>query len=211
MKKALQENFYHLQPYIKNNALPRLNDVYVKLGCTKTDISRWKNNPFSTHASTRLHKIKVVLKAMEILNLSQKQAESLANKAGLSLYSHIATQTKPQDELKILLKNCGSKQRRQLYHLAVSERMVQYYLKGKEPTKQALLAITIILGLTITETEDMLQNFGYCLSGSLVNDAVVRWFMENDNCATRTELLYSINETLDILDLPLLLTKQINR
>lgn len=211
MKKALQKNFNHLQPYIKNNAIPRLNDVYVKLGCTKTDISRWKNNPFSTHASTRLHKIKVVLKAMEILNLSQKQAESLANKAGLSLYSHLATQTKPQDELKILLKNCGSKQRRQLYHLAVSERMVQYYLKGKEPTKQALLAITIILGLTITETEDMLQNFGYCLSGSLVNDAVVRWFMENDNCATRAELLYSINETLDILDLPLLLTKQINR
>lgn len=188
-----------------------MNDVYVKLGCTKTDISRWKNNPFSTHASTRLHKIKVVLKAMETFNLSQQQAESLANKAGLSLYSHIPPQIKPQNQLKILLKKCGGKQRRQLYHLAVSERMVQYYLKGKEPTKQALLAITIILGLSITETEDMLQNFGYCLSGSLANDAVVRWFMENANGTARAELLYSINETLDILDLPLLLTKQINR
>lgn len=204
-------NFNHLQPNIKKNNIRRLNDVYVKLGFTKTDISRWKNNPFSTHASTKLHKIKVVLKAMEILNLSPNQAENLANKAGLSLFSHIAPQTKPLNELKILLKNCGSKQRRQLYHLAVSERMVQYYLTGKAPTKQALLAITIILGLSITETEHMLRNFGYCLSSSLVNDAVVRWFMENDNGTARAELLYSINETLDILDLPLLLTKQINR
>lgn len=48
-------------------------------------------------------------------------------------------------------------------------------------------------------------------SGSLANDAVVRWFIENSNRTSGIELLYSINETLDILDLPLLLTKQINR
>lgn len=213
-----------MQQYIKNNTLRLLNDVYVKLGCTKTDISRWKNNPFSTHASTKSHKIKVVLKAIELFHLSPKQAESLANKAGLSLFDarmirepqhplpmHSKVQEKPHNELKNLLKNCTISQRRQLYHMAVSERMIQYYLAGKEPTKQALLAIMIILKSSASETEVQLQNCGFCLSRSLANDAVVRWFMENNSDKSGAELLYLINETLDVLELPLLLTKQINR
>lgn len=224
MKKALQANFNHLQQYIKNHAIRLLNDVYAELGCTKTDVSRWKSNPFSTHASTRSHKIKVILKAMELFHLSPKQAESLANKAGLSLFNesltpksqhplpvHGQAQAGPQSELKMLLKNCGSRNRKQLYHMAVSERMIQYYLAGKEPTKQALLAITIILELSVSGTAKLLQSCGYCLSGSLANDAVVQWFMENNKSASGADLLYSVNETLDILELPLLLTKQINR
>lgn len=156
--------------------IPCLNDVYVKLGCTKTDISRWKNNPFSTHALAKTHKISVILNAMDLFHLSLKQAEGLANKAGLSLLSIRMSQKmqyslpacteplpEPQDELKMLLKNCGKKQRRQLYHMAVSERMIQYYLAGKEPTKQALLAITILLELSSIQTEKQLQNYGYCL------------------------------------------------
>lgn len=201
-----------------------LNDVYVKLGCTKADISRWKSNPFSTHASAKSHKIKVVLNAMDLFHLPAKQAESLANKAGLSLFrintphkmqasasANVKALPNPQNELKMLLKRCGKDQRKQLYHMAISERMIQYYLTGKEPTKQALLAIIIILDLSMTEIENILQYFGYYLSDSLANDAVVRWFMENNKDVARSELLYSINETLDMLDLPLLLTKQINR
>lgn len=185
--------------------------MYEKLNCTKIDILRWKNNLYSTHASTRSHKIKVILKAVDLFHLSQEQAESLANKAGLSLLIYTKKQIELQDRLKILLKNCGSRQRRLLYSQAVSERMIQYYLTGKEPTKQALLAMAIILELPLTEMEELLRNYGYCLSLSLINDIVVRWFMDNKKNMKGAEMLYIINETLDTLELPLLMTKQINR
>lgn len=120
----------------------------------------------------------------------------------------------PEEEtggLVLLLKKCGSGQRRQLYHLAVSERMVQHYLLGKVPTKQALLAIAVILELSMKEMGELLRDYGYSLSHSLANDAVVRWFWENRHDMSGADLLYAINDTLDCLKLPLLMTKQITR
>ncbi len=148
---------------------------------------------------------------MDLFHLSQDQAESLANKAGLSLFAYSGVQVDPKETLIFLLKNCNNRQRKQIYHLAVSERMIQHYLTGKTPTKQALLAIAILLGLASEETGALLRYYGYSLSRSLANDAVVHWFMEKDDGIPGAELLYSINETLDLLGLPLLLTKQINR
>lgn len=186
---------------------------------------------------------------MSLFQLSQIQAESFANKAGLSLFPYRKLRRKahgyenakhsfllhteftctegktqgrrpvrinncPAEEtgsLAFLLKKCGSGQRRQIYHLAVSERMVQYYLLGKVPTKQALLAIAVILELPMNGMGELLRDYGYSLSHSLANDAVVRWFWENEHDMSGADLLYAINDTLDCLKLPLLMTKQIRR
>lgn len=178
---------------------------------------------------------------MSLFQLSHKQAESFANKAGLSLFPYtklhykaheltslqselvgeaklsllmdreMQLQEQPPIGLVEIIEKCSSGQRRQLYHLAVSERMIQYYLAGKTPTKQALLAIAILLELSVKGTEELLWGYGYSLSDSLANDAVVRWFWENNCILSRADLLYEINETLEYLNLPLLMTKQIRR
>lgn len=89
--------------------------------------------------------------------------------------------------------------------------MIQYYLAGKVPTKQALLAIDILLELPAKELEELLWGYGYSLSYSLANDAAVRWFLEDKRTLAGTDLLYEINEALEYLNLPLLMTKQIRR
>lgn len=180
-----------------------LSDVYEYLGCTKADISRWSSNPFTTQAVIKKHKLNVVRSAAVLFDLSEDLAESLANKAGLSLRIH-------ENVLAELLENCGSAKRRLIYHSAVSERMIQYYISGKDPTKQALLAIAICLGMREAEIKDLLGKYGYCLSASLANDVVVRWYLCNGIGAAQS-LLAGINETLDDLGLPLLMTKAINR
>ncbi len=187
------------------------------------------------------HKIKVIFHTISLFQLSHKQAESFANKAGLSLYPYIKshlkaheftnlnckstenaessfyphsklqTQEQPPIGLAKILEKCSSGQRRKLYHLAVSERMIQYYLAGKVPTKQALLAIGILLELPAKELEELLWGYGYSLSYSLANDAAVRWFLEDKRTLAGTDLLYEINEALEYLNLPLLMTKQIRR
>ena len=85
--------------------------------------------------------------------------------------------------------------------------MFEYYLAGRRPTKQALLALAICLELSPGEMGRLLGAYGYCLSKSLPNDAVVRWFLENTGSGSRSLLLDSINEVLSDLDLPLLMTK----
>lgn len=55
------------------------------MGCNKTDISRWKNNPCSTHFLCARAKISVIINAYGLFNLSKHKCETLSNKAGLSL------------------------------------------------------------------------------------------------------------------------------
>lgn len=91
--------------------------------------------------------------------------------------------------------------------------MLQYYLAGRQPSKQALLAILILL--EYTDAEEQLQAalnaHGYCLSHSLANDIVVRWFLFARPPAEPAALLNDINITLHDLQLPLLMTRQSNR
>lgn len=180
--------------------------MYQLLGCNKTDVCRWRQHPYSTQQTVRLHKLKVIQNAARIFSLNELQTESLANTAGLSLYAQVSP-------LPGLLQNCSQSQRRRLYHCAVSERMLQYYLAGRQPSKQALLAILILL--EYTEAEEQLQAalnaHGYCLSHSLANDIVVRWFLFARPPAEPAALLNDINITLHDLQLPLLMTRQSNR
>lgn len=92
--------------------------------------------------------------------------------------------------------------------------MLQYYLAGRQPSKQALLAILILLEQA--ETEKQLQTAlnaqGYCLSKSLANDMIVFWFLFVQRPASEpTAILQNINITLHDFKLPLLMTKQFNR
>lgn len=47
------------------------------------------------------------------------------------------------------------------------------------PTKRTALAFAIALGLTRSETDDLLKTAGFALSDSLASDIIVGWFIEN--------------------------------
>lgn len=47
------------------------------------------------------------------------------------------------------------------------------------PTKHTALAFAIALGLTRSETDELLKTAGFALSGSLASDIIVGWFIEN--------------------------------
>lgn len=89
----------------------------------------------------------------------------------------------------------------------ISERMLRNYKKDV-PTKQALLAIVIALNFSASEIDGILRSYGYCLSESIVEDVVVKWYVNywkqrNDG----TRLLNEINDLLEKMGLPLLMTR----
>lgn len=113
--------------------------------------------------------------------------------------------------LEMLVREYGGKKCDLLARAGVSERMFQYYMKGKIPTKQALIALLIAMGLPLPQIEETLAEYGYCFSPSLPEDAVILWFLQKDPKKGDPLLLCSINETLEELGLPLLMTKYIRR
>ena len=92
--------------------------------------------------------------------------------------------------------------------------MLQYYLAGRQPSKQALLAILILLEQAETEKQlqAALNTQGYCLSKSLANDMIVFWFLFAQRPSPEpTAILQNIIITLHAFKLPILMTKQLNR
>ena len=87
----------------------------------------------------------------------------------------------------------------------ISERMLRNYKKSI-PTKQVLLAIVIVLELSVLDIDRILRSYGYCLSESLAADAVVRWYVDNSRQVNGTRLLNEINDVLESMGLPLLMT-----
>ena len=47
------------------------------------------------------------------------------------------------------------------------------------PTKRTALAFAVALGLTRSETNELLKTAGFVLSDSLTSDIIVGWFIEN--------------------------------
>ncbi len=134
-----------------------------------------------------------------MFGLSDREAEVLANSAGLSL----------QYQGGDLLEALGYKGKRtELCQRAmISERMLRRY-KAQVPTKETLLALAVTLCRTSGEIDMLLHKYGYCLSESNVGDLVVRWYVTNYGNCENAALLFSINETLADMCLPLLMTKQ---
>lgn len=133
--------------------------------------------------------------------MSYEEMEMLANKAGLSLSEHEDGLSAVREKHTGLIKN--------LYENAqISERMFRHY-KTKEPTKQALLAIAVSLGMSFHETDALLHKYGYCLSKSLASDMVIRWYLTwEPEGKSSMDLLDTINGTLYDMGLPLLMTRQ---
>lgn len=95
-------------------------------------------------------------------------------------------------------------------HSMVSERMFRYY-KVKVPSKQALLALAVSLSMTEQAVEELLCQYGYCLSASVVGDVVVRWHLRQGIGEKKSGkmMLFEINVTLERMGLPLLMTRQL--
>lgn len=169
--------------------------MYLKLGCSKQNISYWKNHSYSTQAKKSIYD--VIRKAAEIFGLDDKTAESLANCAGLSL----------EFEGGALISYLGySGSKTDLYKKAmISERMFWHY-KTKTPTKEAILALMITLNKNCSEIDLLLHKYGYCLSDSIITDAVIKWNLKNHH---GTSHLDEINSTLSDMGLPLLMTRQV--
>lgn len=153
----------------------------------------------STYAFVKRHKVSVVNLAKGLFSLSAVEAEDLANKAGLSLVTH-------ENVIAPYLRDCGKLVRREIYYTVVSERMVEMYIAGMEPTKEILIALVLLLGVEKEKLGFILSKYGYSLSLSLPNDAVVSWYLRNSR-QKGLPLLNDINDTLEMLSLPLLTAK----
>jgi hypothetical protein len=171
------------------------------LGCSKQNISYWGMHSYSTQLKKSIYRI--INNSVALFELSDEEAELLANSAGLSIH--------PNDGNLYEFLNLHYKGKlKGLYENAlISERMLRYY-KKITPTKQALLAIAISLNCNLSEIDELLRKYGYCISCSVVADSVVGWFINNHSEKNRAELLLEINIVLDDMGLPLLMTRQID-
>ena len=141
----------------------------------------------------------MIHKAAELFGLDSGQAEALANSAGLSLNSSAGSL---MERL-----NYSGKPKDICAAAGISERMLRSY-KNKIPTKQALLAIVIALELPIPDIDRVLRSYGYCLFDSIAADVVVKWCLENSTQRkSGAGLLNEINDVLDKMGLPLLMTR----
>ncbi len=134
-----------------------------------------------------------------MFNLSAEESEALANSAGLSL----------EFEGGDLIKALGYHGKlTDLCRLAmISDRMLRLY-KQKTPTKQTLTALAVVLNKNSDEIDKLLHKYGYCLSDSIIADVVVRWYLKEKKSNDDRLLIFSINETLEKMGVPLLMTKQ---
>lgn len=69
------------------------------------------------------------------------------------------------------------------------------------------MAIVIVLELRIDEQQEVLRKYGYCLSESVAADMIVLWFSQNFPDRSGKDLLNDINEVLEKMGLPLLMTR----
>lgn len=126
----------------------------------------------------------------------------MANKAGLTFYSDKSF----ADALEEILKKHDLKGSICYKKANISERMYQYIAKGRNPTKETALAVSLSLDLTLEEVEILLKAAGYVLSNSLPNDMVVFYLITHrEEC--ESPLVFYINEVLQELQMPLLMTR----
>lgn len=69
------------------------------------------------------------------------------------------------------------------------------------------MAILIALDLSIDRQREILKKNGYCFSESSAADMTVLWFLKTYPHKDGRSLLIEINETLEKMGLPLLMTR----
>lgn len=168
------------------------------MGCSRQNLSYWENHSYSTQHRNSIYK--VVRNAGAVFQMLPAEMEELANRAGLSMAER-------NNGLAEIRKGYTGMLKALYENAQISERMFRYY-KTKEPTKQALLAITVSRNMSLGEINAILRKYGYCLSKSLAADMVVRWYLEKEHGLYNVSLLSDINETLYDMGLPLLMTRR---
>lgn len=176
-----------------------LYEIYRIIGCSKQNVSYWEMHSYSTQVRKSI--TKVVCGASKLFELSDVQTEQLANTAGLTLKSG------GRCLADFIAEKYKGKKKTLCNDSLISERMFRYY-KKTTPTKQALIAIAVSLNSDVKDINILLRGYGYCLSESMAADAVVVWFINSKGRKKGAELLYEINEVLDEMSLPLLMTRQ---
>lgn len=68
------------------------------------------------------------------------------------------------------------------------------------------MAIMLSLNMSLDELRTILKKYGYCLSESVAADMVVKWFVTYRNDGGE-KILYTVNEVLEEMGLPLLMTR----
>lgn len=202
---VLEEDFTavlrkYAETYKKEQGIRRLEEVYRLLGTSRQNAAFWERNPCSTHK--KASKYQVVRNATTLFYLTGQEAEALANKTGLTLYSGKSFAY----ELEQLLQKHGIKGSVCYKKANISERMYQYIAKGRNPTKETALALSLSLDLTLVEIELLLKAAGYVLSKALPNDMVIFYLITHpEECDSH--LVFYINEVLEDLQMPLLMTR----
>lgn len=137
-----------------------------------------------------------------LCQLTDLETEALANKAGLTLYSG----TPFSDVLKEMMQKYDIKGSICYKKANISERMYQYIMKGSNPTKETVLALAISFGFELEETKLLLKSARYVFSKAMPNDMVTLYLLTHpEEC--KSPLLFYINEVLQDLEMPLLMTR----
>lgn len=208
MEESFSEALHRYAIIVKNRNSLLLEDTYHIFGCNKTDVSRWQKNPHSTHRAVKRKKLIVIDSVAKYMDFDNAEKEVFANKAGLSCFLEREQRANETVNMQQLLTMYQGSIKELSNHSLVSERMLEYYKTGREPAKQALLAVLIALRCPQHKMKGILHAHEYCLSASVPADAVVLWYLNHLPCDYHA--LYEINQTLESLNLPLLMTKQNN-
>ena len=167
------------------------------MGCSKQNVSYWALHSYSTQSKKSVYD--VIHNASSLFELGKEAADKLAYSAGLYLGYEGGS----------LIGNLGySGKIVELCEKAmISDRMLRLY-NHKTPTKQTVMALAVTLDKSADELDELLKKYGYCLSDSIITDVVVKWYILHSYKNHCEKLLINdINEILDAMGLPLLMTK----
>lgn len=116
--------------YQKSCSIPDLNTVYKMLGISKQTVSWWKNHP-DCYGERSSSKRQVISRSVKLFHMTDKEAEQLANSAGLSLSSSQNFSAL----FDTLLSHYDSSYKELLEKANISERMFQFIHKEQHLTK----------------------------------------------------------------------------
>ncbi|MDR0944497.1 MAG: hypothetical protein LBM41_08220 [Ruminococcus sp.] len=162
--------------------------IYKKIGITRCDVSKWKTDFCSSKNKKKRYAVNHMKR---LFGISEEEELALLEKAGLALF--------PEDF------DCRGTLSRKKVSNGLSEQMYRHIKKGNYITKRSLIPIVLCEKMSVTETQNFLGSFGYCLSTSLLDDAVILC-----EIAKGEFNIYVINELLYDLNLPLTGTRYYN-
>ncbi len=157
------------------------------MGITKQRLYYWEINSYSS--LPRKAVCDLIVKAKYLFNLNDEECGELAASAGISL-------SKEDKSLyEVIFTVYGGSIRNLCSAASIDERAFRNY-KYKSPPKKVLLAVCAALGLDDIQTDALIHKFGYCLSGSVLTDIVVAFYLRSNSPNRGIKTLNRINETL---------------